>query len=212
MSSSLLIVCNKIARRLGIQTFASGNFTTPSAILQQIIDEINETIQSDNKIHDWNFLFLSGTKASTSGSRTLTLDDSSLSSLDILRPLRRVHESTTPYNLREVGELEWQRYTNILITGTPRRYRRAGTSSGSLVLELDPRPTSAITYTIEGTRVLSMSASTDTVAYPDDVLVNGALTRHLDYDGNDYGLASSNHDRAIEQMLHAEQDGEDIIF
>ena len=57
-----------------------------------------------------------------------------------------------------------------------------------------------------------MSASTDTVAYPDDVLVNGALTRHLDFDGNDYGLASSNHDRAIEQMLHAEQDGEDIIF
>ena len=211
MSSTLLTLTNKILRRLGQQTVTT--VASPSTNLQQIIDEINDTIQVDARSYDWNWMYVSGNQASTSGSRTLVL--SSITNLDFLRRPRRVFEQTTPMTLKFAGQLEWERLTQTTFTGVPRRFRIAGTTSGSteyLILELDPRPSGSISYIVEGFKnPTALSANGDSSPFPDEVIVNGVLMRHYDYDGNDYRLAVRLHDQALDSLM-SQNDDSDVVF
>jgi len=133
------------------------SLASPNKFTQTVIDSVNEIqrfVTEQGKEEQWNSLHSSSTFVSVIGQRAYTLTGAN-DDIDPSIPLRRLFEVTTPTDLIELSEGEWQART-ILSTptnGVADGYRIVGvdTSSGrrDLLIELDPPPSAVITYTYE---------------------------------------------------------------
>jgi len=165
---------------------SANNFT------QTIIDSVNEAQRNVGEIaksEQWNIVHASDTFPSVASQRQYTITPTA-GDLDPAIPLRRLVETTTPYDLDEANEEQWKVRTRTVTTGTPQMYRVTGTAitslARSLIIELDPLPTAVITYTYEYFREFpDLSLDADVSHIPEGLLKYGGLVSHLRHKGRD---------------------------
>lgn len=196
MRLTFLQIVNEILMRANIDTISG--LTTPIPNTRRVMNAVNAASENLSRLHDWNFLLTSSTRTTTASSRNIVLADSAVSYDPIRKPKRLSRVSPSYYEITEANNEEWERDTGRVTPnpGSPRIYRRFGISSltggspavtyqGALI-QLDPRPTSAITITVEHYQLPArMTVDADTTIWPDQALILEAVKIYHDMKGRD---------------------------
>lgn len=180
---------------------------TPDPTTERVMNAVNMASENLCRVHEWNFLRTNGTVTTTSGSRQLLLTNITTGNLlnyDIYRsPIRLYYTSGGLQEIREATLEEWNSYTLISTptSGNPLRYIRNGIvlsgSNFALDIQLDPRPSSAITVNVDYRLLLPRrTASTDTFIWPDQALIMEAKRIY-------FGMRGRNSDDARRDILEA---------
>lgn len=180
MRLTFLEIVNEILLHAGLSEVPGLAGANPT--VKRVMNAVNMASENLCRVHEWNFLRRRGTRTTTASSRQIIMADSATGTLPnydpIRKPIRMYYISGGLQEIHEATQGEWNSYTLVSTptAGNPLRYIRDGIATiGSLLgtdIQLDPRPSTAITINVEYPQLLPRRAvDADTFIWPDQALI-----------------------------------------